>query len=281
VTNPFESAPQQAAPAPAAPQQQPGNPFGPGVPAAEPAPQYAPAPQQGYAPAAPQAYAPPQQPQYAPPTPQQQYAQPQQTYAPAPQQPAPAAAQQGYAGPALDVSTLAPAPPPPPSGDGNGAKLADMYGRLVLVFPHTCDTRPRNPQYITAEQRAQGRLTEELVTATVVVLDSGPGSSPSGGMIEFGGAPYELPPRPHTSREPLPYVRKAMWITQSQLVSQLKPFLPAALGGAQGMAAGRVAKRGPERNSPWYLEAATEPELELCRAYMRLVSEGRYPHPLA
>jgi hypothetical protein len=253
-------APQQ--PAPAAPQQQP-NPFGPGVQ------------QQAPAPAAPQAYAPAPQQQYAAPA-QQQYAPP--PAAPAPQQSAPAGQ---YNGPALDLSGLRSADAPPPVGDGNGAKLADMYGRLVLVFPHTVETRNRNPQYITAEQRQQGRLTEELVTATVVVLDMGPGTSPSGGYIDFGGAPHELPSRPHTERAPLPYVRKAMWITQSRLVAQLKPFLPQSTGGTQGMAAGRLTKAGPERNSPWYLEGATEPELALCRTYMGLVTQGQYPHPLA
>lgn len=259
--NPFTAPPAQqyAEPAPAAPAQI-SNPFGPGTPAA-PAPQ-------AYAPPAP---APVAAPQYAPA--QQGYA-PQQT-APAPTAP------QGYAGPALNMDALRPAGTPSPSGSGGGAKLADMYDRLVLVFPHTVETVSRNPQFITPEQRAKGQLTEERVVATVVVLDMGPGTSPAGAFIDFGGAPYDIPPRPHTTREPLPYVRKAMWITQSKLVEQLKPHLPAAMGGTQGMVAGRVVKQGSDRNSPWYLAGATEAELDLCRQYMAGVGVGHFPHPLA
>jgi hypothetical protein len=264
VTNPFAApAPQQQTPAPAAP----SNPFGPGV-AQQPEPAPA-APAPAYAP--PQAYVPPAQQGYAP-----QQSAPAPSYAPPAQ-----AAPQGYAGPPIDMGALAAAGAPSPSGSGTGAKLADMYERLVLVFPHTVETVNRNPQFITPEQRAKGQLTEERVVATVVVLDMGPGSSPAGAFIDFGGAPYELPPKPHTTREPLPYVRKAMWITQSKLVEQLKPHLPAALGGTQGMVAGRVVKQGSERNSPWYLAGATEAELGLCRAYMGLVAQGQCPHPLA
>lgn len=267
--NPFAAPVQQQAPAP--------NPFGPGVAQqAEPAPA---APQQQYAAPAP--------------APQQQYGAPQgyapapQQYAPAPQQAAPVqqyappAAPAAYAGPPLDTSTLAAAGTPPPSGSGSGAKLADMYDRLVLVFPHTVETVARTERYITPEQRAKGYLTEERVTATVVVLDMGPGSSPAGAFIDFGGAPYEIPPKPHTTREALPYVRKAMWIAQSKVVAQLKPFLPASTGGTQGMVAGRVVKQGSDRNSPWYLAGADENELALCRQYMAGVAAGHFPHPLA
>lgn len=266
VTNPFAApAPQQQAPAPAAP----ANPFGPGVAQqAEPAPAA-----QQYA--APQAYVGQSVPGYAPPP---QAAPVATTYGTGPvAQTVP----QGYAGPPINMGALAPAAAPSPSGSGTGAKLADMYDRLVLCFPHSVETVNRNPQFITPEQRSKGQLTEERVVATVVVLDMGPNTSPAGAFIDFGGAPYELPPKPHTTRESLPYVRKAMWITQSKLVEQLKPHLPAATGGQQGMVAGRVVKQGSERNSPWYLAGATEAELDLCRAYMGLVANGAYPHPLA
>lgn len=268
--NPF--AQQQAAPAtsygtgpvaqtvPQQPQQ--GNPFAPAV--------------QQQAPA--QAYA-PQQTQQAP-----QYGV-QAGGAPAPQWLAQQAPVQQQAAqvptgppPALNASGLVGAPPPPPAGDGRGAKLPDMYGRLVLVFPHSITRRPRNPQYITAEQRAAGNLEQDQVTATVVVLDDG-----QGGMqpIAFGGAPYELPPRPHTESSPLPYVRKAMWITQSRLIGQLRDFLPSAPGGQGGMVCGRVVKAGPQRNDPWYLQGATAQELGLAEVYLQLVANGTYPHPLA
>jgi hypothetical protein len=285
MTNPFEQPAQQAqqpaagnpfaqpaaAPAPQAyapPQhaQVPaGNPFGAGVPA-QPAPQGNP-----YAQPAPQAYQPPaQQPAYAP--------QPQvpATYAPPAQQQAPAQVPSGPP-PALNVGDLRGAGAPPPMGDGRGAKLADMYGRLVLVFPLAIGRRPRNPQYITAEQRARGDLDQDQLTATVVVLDDG-----NGGMqpIAFGGAPYKLPPVPHTESSPLPYVRKAMWITQSRVIGQLRESLPQP-GGAPGMVIGRVVKAGPQGNDPWFLQGATEADLRLGGQYLELVQQGVYPHPLA
>jgi hypothetical protein len=267
--NPFA---QPAAQQPAyAPQQQPaqvpaGNPFGAGVPA-QPAPQGNPYAQ----PVAPQAYQPPaQQPAYAP---QQQAP---AAYAPPAQQQAPAQIPSGPP-PALNVGDLRGAGAPPPVGDGRGAKMADMYGRLVLVFPLAIARRPRNPQYITAEQRARGDLEQDQLTATVVVLDDG-----NGGMqpIAFGGAPYELPPRPHTESSPLPYVRKAMWITQSRVIGQLRDSLPQP-GGAPGMVIGRVVKAGPQRNDPWFLQGATEADLRLGGQYLELVQQGVYPHPLA
>jgi hypothetical protein len=283
VTNPFEQAPQ-------APQQQPANPFGAGVPTA-PAPA---APQQPAGnpfgqqapqqPVAPQAYAPQQQYAPAPAAPQpsgQVFGVPYGQQPTAPQQYAPApAAPQAAAPMAIDPNALGVAPPPPPAGDGKGAKLPDMYGRLVLIFPLGIETRNRNPQFITPEQRQRGQLTEECLTATVVVLDMGPGQGP-GGFIDFGGAPYKMPPTPHTERAALPYVRRAMWITQSKLVGQLRTFLPQPGDTAPRMAAGRIVKAGPEANAAWYLQGADESELALCRQYLQLVADGRYPHPLA
>jgi hypothetical protein len=283
--NPFDQqAPQQPADA--------GNPFGGGVPTEPPvAPAQqgwgAPAqqPVQAYAPAAPPAaYAPPAQQGFGPAQqPVQAYAPPQQQpqYAPAPQaQPAATAAPSGPP-PALDPNAVNAAGAPPPAGDGRGAKLADMYNRLVLFFPHGITNRARNPQYITPEQRQRGQLTEDVLTATAVVLDSGPGTQPGTGFIDFGGAPYKMPPTAHTDREQLPYVRKAMWITQTRLVGQLRDFLPQPGQTVPGMCAGRVVKAGPQANDPWQLQGATAEELATCQAYLRLVSEGRYPHPLA
>jgi hypothetical protein len=265
--NPFAQPAAAPVPQAYAPQQQPaqvpaGNPFGAGVPA-QPAPQGNPYTQPPAQPPATSygvgAY-PQQQPAYAPPV----------------QQQAPAQIPSGPP-PALNVGDLRGAGAPPPVGDGRGAKMADMYGRLVLVFPLAIARRPRNPQYITAEQRARGDLEQDQLTATVVVLDDG-----NGGMqpIAFGGAPYELPPRPHTESSPLPYVRKAMWITQSRVIGQLRDSLPQP-GGAPGMVIGRVVKAGPQRNDPWFLQGATEADLRLGGQYLELVQQGVYPHPLA
>lgn len=267
--NPFaQHVPTAPAAEPAVPQQ-PTNPYG----------------QPPAAPQAPQAYAP--APSYAPPVAQPNpYGAPQQQapQAYAPQQQAPATSygtgpvaqtvpQQAV--PTFNMGNLASAAEPEISS--GGAKLADMYGRLVLIFPLSISRVPRSPKYVTDEQRAAGNLEQDRMTATVVVLDDG-----QGGMapIAFGGAPYELPPRAHTSSAPLPYVRKAMWINQSRLISQLRPYLPAA-GNGQGMVAGRVTKAGPAQNDPWYLIGATGPEMELAGQYLNLVSSGQQPNPLA
>lgn len=260
-SNPY--AQQQAAPVAAAPQ---GNPFGNGVP------------QQPAAPAAPQAYAP--QPQYAPAPAAppaayapQQYPQGQPQYAPVPQQAAPAAPPA-----ALDPSMLRGAPAPI-VGEGRGAKLAHMYGRLVLIFPLSITTKARSEKWITPEQRQRGDLTQEQVTATFVVLDDG-----QGGMqpIRFGGDPSAFPPVPDTESAPLPYVRKGLWVTQSRVISQLRDFLPnVTTGQAGGAICGRMVKTGPQRNDPWYITTATDAELALAGQYMQLVAAGTYPHPLA
>jgi hypothetical protein len=285
VQAPAEQAP-PAAPAPAPPAQQ-TNPFGQSVPAQQTTPGQ---PQYGQPAAA------PLQPQYAPPAPTPTYgAQGQPAWMAQPQQQAPAIAQHQYAAPAYGPPAqqqAAPAAPPaaldpsmlrgapaPIVGEGRGAKLAHMYGRLVLVFPLSITRKPRNPQFITPEQRQRGDLDQEQVTATFVVLDDG-----HGGMqpIHFGGDPSAFPPVPDTESAPVPYVRKALWVTQSRVISQLRDFLPnTATGQPGGMICGRVVKVGPERNAPWYITAATEAELGLAGQYMQLVAAGTYPHPLA
>lgn len=268
MTNPFDI-PQQPA------QQQPAaNPFGP--PAQQQPPAHVQQPVQAYAPPMQQ-----QAPQYAAPAPatpmQQQYAPTAEhspSYAPAPAIPSRPA---GGAPPALDPNALG-AAPAPEVGAG-GADLVAMYGRLVLVLPMKIETVPRSEKYITPEQRAQGNTTQEKLTATVVVLDDGQmGITP----IAFGGAPHELPPRPHTESAPLPYVRKAMWIRQSRLISQLRDKLPTAPGQAPGMALGRVVKAGPAANDPWELTTnVSQAEIDLGTKYLQGVAVGHFPHPLA
>jgi hypothetical protein len=276
MTNPFEQQPaQQPAANPyaqqvPAPAQPAANPFPSNVPAQPAANPYA--QQQAPAPAAPQAYTQPQT--YVP--------NGQPTYAPAatapPQAYQPPAQPQHGAPPAINVGSLQSVGAPPPTGDAKGAKLAHMYGRLVLVFPLTITRRPRNPQYITPEQRQRGDLEQDQLTATVIVLDDG-----RGGMapITFGGDPAAFPPVPDTESAPLPYVRKAMWITQTKLIEQLRPCLPQGPAGQPTPAVGRVIKAGPQRNDPWYLSAADENDLGLARKYLELVQGGTYPHPLA
>jgi hypothetical protein len=275
MTNPFAApAPQQPAEqqapagnpyaAPAAPPAQPpagGNPFAPSVPQQPVAPP-AQAPGNPYAQ---QGYAPPAQPAGYPP-------------AAAPQQYAPQAQQAPAAAPPPPLGQVNNAPPPPPSGERGGAKFAHMYGRLVLLFPMSISERPKSPQYITQEDRAAGRLTQPTLTATVVVLDDGQGGN---APIRFGGDPAAFPPVPDTETAPLPYVRKAMWISQSKVIEQCRPFIPASPGVAPGMVCGRLLKAGPRQNDPWYIEAADAAGLERANQYLALVQAGTFPHPLA
>lgn len=295
MTNPFAAAvpQQQAEPPVQQPAAPPANPY---------AAQAAPAPVQAYA--APQQFAPQQAPagnpfgaavpQQAPPAPAQpQYGAPQQQvqqwagtqqYAtPGPVQQAPQAQQwQAPAAPAGPPPAFgqAAAAPPPVVGGGTGAKLAAMYSRLVIMFPLAIERVPRNPQYVTAEQRAKGNLEEDKMTATVIVLDSGPGTPVGQGTISWGGNPHELGGVPHTNHDPLPYVRKGMWITQTRLVSQGRGLIPVNGSPATPMV-GRLAKTGPESNAPWYLVGATEAELAVANQYLQAVAAGHLPHPLA
>jgi hypothetical protein len=265
VTSPNPFAPN----VPAQQQPQGGNPFA--QPASQPQ-----QPQQQ--PAANPFAAPAQQPQQAP------YGQPQQQPAYGggyPQQAAPnayAQPQQQAAPPAaLDPSALNAAPTPPPSGDGKGAKFPDMYGRLVIMFPLSFEQRPKSPQFLTQQDRSNGNLMQDQITTTVVVLDDGRGGfSP----ISWGGDPMRnVPP---TDTVALPYVRRAMWISQTKLIAQLRPYLPASPGAAPGMIFGRVLKAGNEHNSPWYLSSdVTEADTQLARTYLNLVAQGQVPHPLA
>lgn len=178
--------------------------------------------------------------------------------------------------PALDLNRLGSAPAPVVGG--RGADLKAMFGRLVLMFPLAIERVPRNPKFITAEQRQRGDLEQDRLTATVVVLDDGQGGQTA---LSWGGDPYALPSIPHPNTDPLPYIRKGMWLNQSRLISQLKTSLPATPGAAPGMIAGRVSKAGVANTDPWYLIGATEAEVALVRQYLEAVQAGHVPHPLA
>lgn len=229
--------------APAVPQQAP--PAAPGNPFASPAP----ATPQGYGAqlGAPQAYTPP---------------------APTSVAAAPA--------PTLDLSRLAPAPAPI-VGEAGGADLEAMFGRLLLIFPLQIE---RVPPYKGQEVRSADGMRDRL-TATVVVLDDGRGGQ---SPIQWGGNLYGPPSqqRPHTDSAPLPYIRKAMWLNQSRLISQLRGELPTpANGNVPGMIAGRLSRAGQETNAAWYLIGATDAEVALVRQYLEAVQAGHVPHPLA
>jgi hypothetical protein len=272
--NPFDQAPpQQAAPANPFPQPAAQAPAGTPFPAQS---QPAPVSPFGQQPPA-QAPAPQQQPQQWGAGVATYPAQQQPAQAPAPA--APAAWQPQGAPPALNAASVASAPVAT-GGGGQGPELPDMYSRLVIVFPQSIETVPRNPKFITDQQRAAGNITQDRMTATIVILDSGPGTQP-GGTIAWGGAPHEIPPRPHTNNDPLPYIVKNKWISQTRLIQQCRPFLPTGPGQAPGIVAGRPAKTGPAHNDPWYLVGASPEELALVQKYIELVMAGHYPHPLA
>lgn len=256
MTNPF------AQPAPVQPQApaQPGNPFGPATPAQPPAP------------------APAQQPTYGVQGQPAWLAQPQQAPAPAQPQQQP---QQAAAVPQLPTGGFGNAAPPPPAGDGKGALLPDMFGRLVLIFPHELTNEPRNPAYISQEDRARGNVTQDKLTATVVVLDDGQGGN---GPIWYGGKPYGMPPSPHTEQGTLPYVRRSMWLRGRSLIAQCRDYLPggsAVRPGVPGMVLGRVTKAGPAQTDPWYLLGAEPADEARANYYLEAVQRGQFPNPLA
>jgi len=178
--------------------------------------------------------------------------------------------------PALNIAGLSSVGAPPPSGSGKGPSFVEMFGRLLLIFPLQVDTVPKNPKFI----QPGGSTTQDRMTATIVILDDG-----AGGMspIQYGGNPMAMPPgsQPHTDSAPLPYVRKAMWISQSQVVAQLRDALPSTPGGTPGMKLGRIMKAGPAHNDPWFLQAPTEADLTAGRQYLEAVQAGAVPHPLA
>ena len=258
VANPY--AQQQAAPA----QQQ----YTPPAQQAQAAPNPFAAQQQA-APVAPQAYAPAQ-------PVQQQYAAPAHVQQPVQPISPPAHA----APPALGTAS---APPPPPPSGGKGPTLPDMYGRLVIIFPHVVQNVPRRADLITDEQRARGDVSQDRMTATVVVLDGGRTDLMT--PIAFGGKPHILGGDPHDQSAPLPYVRKGMWINGRKVIAQVSDYMPGRpLGGPNGTpgaAVGRLVKEAPEQNAAWYLTTPTEQELALANAYLGLVMQGQYPHPLA
>lgn len=202
-----------------------------------------------------------------------QFAPPQQHSAPAP------AAVQAYTPPAPAAAPAAPAlgsfrpAAPVVSGGGGGAKLPDMYGRLVLILPIKIE-RGIASNFKDDKGNAQ---VQDRMTATVVVLDGGP--------IAFGGAPYKMPPTPHTQSEPLPYVSKGLWISQAKLVEQCEPALAtvAAQGVGKGMVLGRLLKNGTEANSAWILGEYTAAEADVAQYYLDAVARGDagFPNPLA
>lgn len=283
--NPFAQPAPQQAPAEQPQAQQPAaNPFPQNVPQQQP-PAAAPVAPQG------NPYAQPQQPAAAPygqsqgyaphPAPTGPYGQQptgQAFYGGQPQQQAAPAAVPAGPPPVLNAGALNAAPPPPPSGEGRGPKFPHMYGRLCLFLPLSITRRPKNPQYITAEDRQRGNVEQDQLTATVVILDDGQGGN---APVVFGGDPSAFPPVPDTESGPLPYVRKGMWITQSKVIEQLRPHLPqAATGNVPGMVVGRLLKAGPQRNDPWFIQPANGPELERAGQYLALVQAGTFPHPL-
>lgn len=247
MTNPFGQ--------PQAPAQQPANPFGqpqaPVAPTQPVSPFYAPTQQQA-APAP--AYAPPQ----------------------AAQAPSPQAVAQQYGTPSYTIGGTFTPPAPTTTGGGTGPDLKAMYGRLVLILPIKSETVPRNPKYITEEQRARGQVTEPRMTATFVVLD---GSNP----LPFGGDPYSMPPKAHTKSEPLPVVSPALWVSQTKLVEQCSDALAAVQAGrpGDGVVLGRLLKNGTEVNSAWILGEYTQDDAQRAQYYLDGVKSGQFPNPLA
>jgi hypothetical protein len=257
MTNPFGPAPSQPAPT-----QQPPSPFAPPAPAQPAAPGYAP-PAPTQAPTAPAPYGQP--------------GAPGSSQWPAGATPAPAGTPGGP--PAPLAGNFVPVGPPPPASDGAGAKLADMFGRLVILFPQSIQYNlPSKFPNDDGTPKVQNRIT-----ACAVVLDDGQGGQQP---IAFGGNLTKFPHVPHTNSEALPYVRKGLHIWFGSIIKQIEPWLPGganapADGRTPGMVLGRVWKDGPDKTDPWYLRDATQNDVELANYYINGVATGQFPHPLA
>ena len=183
-----------------------------------------------------------------------------------------------YIPPALNVGALGTVAPPA-AGGADGADLWAMFGWLVLILPTHIETVAKPAQYITEKDRQNGTLTRERITANVVVI-----GDPNGGTadLQWGGDPRALPvgSKPHTHTDPLPYVRKGMWLS-GKLVGQLRGGLPPAPGQAPSPLVGRVMKDGPDKTDPWFIITATDEDLARARYYLEAVGRGQFPHPLA
>jgi hypothetical protein len=154
-----------------------------------------------------------------------------------------------------------------------------MYGRLVLLFPHTIE---RGLPSKFRDQSGQPKVQDKII-ATVVVLDDGNGGQQP---IGYGGDMTSFPQKPHTDYGQLPYVRKGLFVWQNSIIKQIEAWLPGGPqapqdGRTPGMCLGRIAKDGPERTDPWYLRDPNEQDTQLANYYIAAVAEGRFPHPLA
>ncbi len=255
------------------------NPFAPpAAPAAEPAVPAQPVNPFGQPAAVPQAHAAPAAPTWlAQPTVAEQ-ATYQQPTAPAFAPPA-APTASGYTPPALNLNGAASVAPA--ALGGIGADLWSMAGRLVMVLPLHIATEPIPEKWITPKDREMNRLTREKITANVVVLSDKDGGTAD---LEWGGDPRTAPGmpgyKPHTNIDPLPYVRKGMWLS-GKLIDQLRPGLPGAPGAAPSPMIGKVWKDGPDKTDPWYLMPATAEDIARAKYYLAAVERGQFPHPLA
>lgn len=144
----------------------------------------------------------------------------------------------------------------PSAGGGSRPKMADMYGRLLLISPEKIDQQP--------SLNDASKMVDRL-TATVVIVDPG--------QVAFGGNPQEIPPIPHTMFEDAPYKVDSMFISAVGVVNQCRDALRARelKTGGSTMVLGRL-KKGEQKDStkkaPWRLEPASEEDKELARAYL-------------
>lgn len=102
------------------------------------------------------------------------------------------------------------------------------------------------------------------MTADVIILDGGP--------IAFGGAPEDVPPRPHTQTAQVPHKNTRMFVSAVGLISQCREALAKKRDtGVPGMVLGRLGvgeAKDPGQNAPYILTPPTDADKAIARQYL-------------
>ncbi len=125
---------------------------------------------------------------------------------------------------------------------GTRPRIADLRNRCVIVQPLSIARGVPGVQAGTVQDR---------ITANVFVIDGGP--------LEFGGKPEKYVP--HTLVVPTPYLAEGLYISQTNMVSQLSPSLPSPQNPQGGLVVGVIMQgkaSKAEHNPPWNLVTLEE-----------------------
>jgi hypothetical protein len=144
-------------------------------------------------------------------------------------------------------------------------RIADLRNRCVIVQPLSIARGVPGVQQGTVQDR---------ITANVFVIDGGP--------LEFGGKPERYVP--HTLVVPTPYLAEGVYISQTNLVSQLSPSLPSPQNPQGGLVVGVITQgkaSKAEHNPPWNLVTleATDPRRHLSAQLLQAFFTGQFRNP--